>query len=163
MNPMLGKLDRVIVVIYPEDSDGKHRVTLSCKVMESEGSAVKELESIPPLGLYGTAEELDAGIGKAVANWQGMMSSSFDNLSDIEEQAKAAVKAASAKKKPPAKRAKAPAKKAPTKAQLKAIEDEKRLAEIDVGGSRLQKAKPKPEPKKEPVEDNPDLLAGLLT
>ena len=175
MNDMLGKLDRVIVSIYPADTDGKYRVTLSCKVKESEGSSIKELETLPPLSLYGTSEELDEGLGKAVAEWAGIMSSTFDNLSRIEELAKAATKAAAAKKKPAKKGETATQKKKREDMEARAAklkkdkeEEDKKLAALALGGKeRFGTDKPTEAPKaEEPPKTEPDksddLLAGLL-
>ena len=149
MNPILGKLDRVTATIYPADTEGRHRVTLSCKVKDAEGPETKQLEGFAPLSLFGTPEELDEKLGGVVANWAGCLSTSFDNLKEIDEQAKAIEQAAKAKKKPPAKRAKAK-----TKAQLADEEDAKRLADLECGGSRLST--------ETKTTKEPDLLAGLV-
>lgn len=164
MTDMLAKLERVCVVIYPADSEGRYTLSLSCKVQDKAGESVKSIEEMAPLRIHGTAEEIDEKLGQTVAIWGGSLGKSFDNMEAIDKQIAEAE--AEAKKKT---RKKAPAKKAPSKRAVKkeveAKEDAERLAAIKSDGPRFG-SEPTPEP--EPAKPEPkakktdDLLAELL-
>ncbi|QDP67195.1 MAG: hypothetical protein Unbinned3806contig1000_68 [Prokaryotic dsDNA virus sp.] len=165
MTDMLAKLERVCVMIYPADSEGRYTLSLSCKAQGKAGESVKSIEEMAPLRIHGTAEEIDEKLGQTVAIWGGALGKHFDNMEAIDKQIAEAE--AEAKKKT---RKKAPAnKKAPSKRAVKkeadAKEDAERLAAIKSDGPRFgSEPTPKPEPAKpEPkAEKTDDLLAELL-
>ena len=96
---MLTKLERVCVVVYPADPEGRYTVSISCKAKDNAGENVKSIEDLPPLRLHGTAEEIDTKMGDVIANWGGSLGQHFDNMEAIDQ----AIKGAS-KKKPAANR-----------------------------------------------------------
>jgi hypothetical protein len=166
MKDILGKLDRVTATIYPADTEGRHRVTLSCKVKESEGPETKHLESFAPLSLFGTPEELDEKLGGVVASWSGCLSTSFDNLKEIDDMAKAQVQASKnkTKKETPAAKKKRETKEA-RDAQLKKDKEEEDKKLEALGMSGKQRFGSPTEPVKEPVKESvksDNLLEGLL-
>ena len=163
MTDMLAKLERVCVVIYPADSEGRYTLSLSCKVQDKAGESVKSLEEMAPLRIHGTAEEIDEKLGQTVAIWGGSLGKSFDNLEAIDKQLKEAE--AEAKKKT----RKAPAKKkAPSKRAVKKEAEEKSDAESlasikEDTGPRFGGDTPAKAPAKAPAKPKTDeLLLDLL-
>ena len=167
----LSKMDRIIVVYYPADEDGKYTATIKATPSKDANQAQQKLDEVQPLRLYGSAEEIDGGMAAAIESWDGMMSEAFDNLEGVKDSIAATKKAATPKKRAPRKKA------APkvTKKEAQSKKDEEDLSELSDTGSRFggekPKAAPKPEPKAAPKEPEPKaedkaveaLLEGLMS